>query len=121
MKAIKNGARRPRAAVARAGSKRAKVTKPVRSRKISRTTKLEDVKISIDEVDDTTSETATSLDELRSAAAEDAMQELEDRINNVQGSWETESILGDLLEELTDSKGVLGGKLTYFPFVDAIS
>jgi len=110
MKAAKKRGRRPRVTAARASAKPPKVAKPIRPRKINRARKLENVKISIDEVD-TTSENATSLDELRSAAAEDAMQELEDRINSVQDSWETESILGDLVEELTDAKGVLDGTL----------
>jgi hypothetical protein len=101
----------------RRGPKPTKVTKPAQPpRKINRirsTTKAADDEkvggVVTDDVADTTSETATSRDELRSSVTEDAMQELEDRINNVQDTWETESLLGDLLDELTDAKGVSEG------------
>ena len=58
-----------------------------------------------------------SAKEIRSVAAKGALKELEDKVNDAQDSWETESFLGDVIEELSgEAKLVSDGKFPVAQF-----
>jgi len=46
-----------------------------------------------------------TLSDIKSAVADASMEELEDRINDVRESWETESLFEDVIDELENQHG----------------
>lgn len=50
-----------------------------------------------------------TLEEIKEAAVNVSLAELEERVADVRDSWETDSLFEDALEELTDESGVYSG------------
>lgn len=51
-------------------------------------------------------------DEVAEDAAESGMSELEERVNDLSESWETESLFQDALEDLAEDRFFTDGKLS---------
>ncbi|KAL6872994.1 chromatin regulatory protein sir2 [Trichoderma novae-zelandiae] len=51
-----------------------------------------------------------TMEEIKEATVNVSLAELEERVADVRDSWETDSLLEDALEELTDESGVYSGK-----------
>jgi NAD-dependent histone deacetylase SIR2 len=51
-------------------------------------------------------------DEIKNAAANVALAELEERVADVRDSWETDSLFEDVFEELTTDSPSTDGKIT---------
>ncbi|KAH6608564.1 nad-dependent histone deacetylase sir2 [Trichoderma cornu-damae] len=51
-----------------------------------------------------------TIEEIKEAAVNVSLAELEERVADVRDSWETDSLFEDALEELTDDSGVYSGR-----------
>jgi NAD-dependent histone deacetylase SIR2 len=50
-----------------------------------------------------------TIEEIKEATVNVSLAELEERVADVRDSWETDSLLEDAIEELTDESGVYSG------------